>query len=107
MAYISFLISHVPPAHSFFQKKSILINPTQNLEAVLNCLFEDFSPQRTFQTIQNSFLVQLVFFYAYIIILRLTGKQLFSAHLKKKTRATYRPSSFLVRGMRVELTRRN
>ena len=61
MAYISFLISHVPPAHSFFQKKSILINPTQNLEAVLNCLFEDFSPQRTFQTIQNSFLVQLVF----------------------------------------------
>ena len=31
MAYISFLISHVPPAHSFFQKKSILINPTQNL----------------------------------------------------------------------------
>ena len=83
MAYISFLISHVPPAHSFFQKKSILINPinpTQNLEAV---------------------------FYAYIIILRLSGKQLFSAHLKKKTRATYRPSSFLVRGMRVELTRRN
>ena len=34
MAYISFLISHVPPAHSFFQKKPILINPTQNLEAV-------------------------------------------------------------------------
>ena len=31
MVYISFLISHVPPAHSFFQKKSILINPTQNL----------------------------------------------------------------------------
>ena len=80
MAYISFLISHVPPAHSFFQKKSILINPTQNLEAV---------------------------FYAYIITLRLTGKQLFSTHLKKKMRATYRPSSFLVRGMRVELTRRN
>ena len=80
MVYISFLISHVPPAHSFFQKKSILINPTQNLEAV---------------------------FYAYIIILRLSGKQLFSAHLKKKTRTTYRPSSFLVRGMRVELTRRN
>ena len=25
MVYISFLISHVPPAHSFFQKKSILI----------------------------------------------------------------------------------
>ena len=24
MVYISFLISHVPPAHSFFQKKSIL-----------------------------------------------------------------------------------
>ena len=81
MAYISFLISHVPPAHSFFQKKPILINPTQNLEAV--------------------------FFHAYIIILRLSGTQLFSAHLKKKTRATYRPSSFLVRGMRVELTRRN
>ena len=31
MVYISFLISHVPPAHSFFQKKSILINLTQNL----------------------------------------------------------------------------
>ncbi len=28
MVYISFLISHVPPAHSFFQKKSILINLT-------------------------------------------------------------------------------
>ena len=25
MVYIPFLISHVPPAHSFFQKKSILI----------------------------------------------------------------------------------
>ena len=25
MGYISFLISHVPPAHSFFQKKPILI----------------------------------------------------------------------------------
>ena len=25
------LISHVPPAHYFFQKKSILINLTQNL----------------------------------------------------------------------------
>ena len=31
MVYISFLISHVPPAHSFFQKKSMLINLTQNL----------------------------------------------------------------------------
>ena len=31
MVYISFLISHVPPAHSFFQKKYILINLTQNL----------------------------------------------------------------------------
>ena len=31
MVYISFLISHVPPAHSFFQKKSVLINLTQNL----------------------------------------------------------------------------
>ena len=31
MVYISFLISHVPPAHSFFQKKSILINLTQKL----------------------------------------------------------------------------
>ena len=29
MVYISFLISHVPLAHSFFQKKSILINLTQ------------------------------------------------------------------------------
>ena len=31
MVYISFLISHVPPAHSFFHKKSILTNLTQNL----------------------------------------------------------------------------
>ena len=46
MVYSSFLISHVPPAHSFFQKKYILINLAQNLvqlifyayqEAVLNC----------------------------------------------------------------------
>ena len=29
MVYISFLISHVPPAHSFFQKKSILMNLAQ------------------------------------------------------------------------------
>ena len=29
MVYISCLISHVPPAHSFFKKKSILINLTQ------------------------------------------------------------------------------
>ncbi len=54
MVYISFLISHVPPAHSFFQKKSILINLAQNLEAVLNCLFEglrvkNFSLDRFFQ----------------------------------------------------------
>ncbi len=54
MVYISFLISHVPPAHSFFQKKSILMNLTQNLEAVLNCLFEglrvkNFSFDRFFQ----------------------------------------------------------
>ncbi len=26
MVYISILISRVPPVHSFFQKKSILIN---------------------------------------------------------------------------------
>ena len=31
MVYISFLITHVLPANSFFQKKSILINLTQNL----------------------------------------------------------------------------
>ena len=31
MVYISFLISHVPPALYFFKKKSILINLTQNL----------------------------------------------------------------------------
>ena len=31
MVYISFLISHVPPVHSFFQKKYILINLAQNL----------------------------------------------------------------------------
>ena len=31
MVYMSFLISHVPPAHSFFQKKYILVNLTQNL----------------------------------------------------------------------------
>ena len=31
MVYISFLISHVPPAHSFFQKKYILINLAQYL----------------------------------------------------------------------------
>lgn len=31
MVYISFLISHVPLARSFFQKKFILINLTQNL----------------------------------------------------------------------------
>ena len=42
MVYIPFLISHVPPAHSFFQKKSILINLAQNL-------------------------VQLIFFNAYLI----------------------------------------
>ena len=39
MVYISFLISHVPPAHSFFQKKSILINLTQNLvQLIFLCL---------------------------------------------------------------------
>ena len=46
MAYISFLISHVPPAHSFFQKKSILINPTQNLEAVFLRLHNHFTAYR-------------------------------------------------------------
>ena len=52
MVYISFLISHVPPAHSFFKKRSILENLL--LEAVLNCLFEglrvkNFSFDRFFQ----------------------------------------------------------
>ena len=46
MAYISFLISHVPTAHSFFQKKSILINPTQNLEAVFLRLHNHFTAYR-------------------------------------------------------------
>ena len=31
MVYISFLISHVPPAHSFFQKTSILENTAKSL----------------------------------------------------------------------------
>ena len=35
MVYISFLISHVPPAHSFFQKKYILINLAQNLAQLI------------------------------------------------------------------------
>ena len=39
MVYISFLISHVPPARYFFQKKSILINLTQNLvQLIFSCL---------------------------------------------------------------------
>ena len=33
MVYISFLISHVPPAHSFFKKTSILENTAESLPA--------------------------------------------------------------------------
>ena len=36
MVYISFLISHVPPAHYFFKKKSILINLTHNLVQLIS-----------------------------------------------------------------------
>ena len=46
MVYIPFLISRVPPVHSFFQKKSILMNLTQNL-------------------------VQLIFFNAYLVKINL------------------------------------
>ena len=44
MLFISFLISHVPPAHSFFQKKSILINLAQNLVQLIFLTLTKFRP---------------------------------------------------------------
>ena len=53
MVYISFLISHVPPAHSFFQKKSILENLCQICG---NLLFAAYQLMRLWTKIRTKFI---------------------------------------------------